>query len=237
MFSEMKTHERERARLMRRDEGRSIKEIAGLLGVARSTVSLWVRDIELSPQQHAALRERNPAYNGQRKGSEAHIAKSRERRQRYQELGRSVARRGDCRYAAGCMLYWAEGAKSRNQLRISNSDPALIAFFVDFLREHFSVPDASLRVKCHLFADHRQRQEEVEQFWVDLLGLRRTNLQQSYVNRFSRASKRKRTNKLPYGTCNVIVNDTRVVQAIYGSIQELAGFDRPEWLDMLPQRG
>ena len=24
---------------------------------------------------------------------------------------------------------------------------------------------------------------------------------------------------------------------VYGSIQELAGFDRPEWLDMLPQRG
>ena len=135
------------------------------------------------------------------------------------------------------MLYWAEGAKSRNQLRISNSDPALIAFFVNFLREYFFVPDSSLRIKCHLFADHRQRQEEVEQFWVDLVGLRRTNLQKSYVNRFSRASKRKRTNRLPYGTCNVIVNDTRVVQAIYGSIQELAGFDRPEWLDMLPQRG
>ena len=140
---------------MRQEEGRSIKEIARLLGVARSTVSLWVRDIELSPQQHAALRERNPAYNGQRNGSEATIAKGRERRQRYQELGRSLARRGDRRYAAGCMLYWGEGAKSRNQLRIANSDPALIAFFVNFLREYFSVPDSSLRIKCHLFADHR----------------------------------------------------------------------------------
>lgn len=34
-----------------------------------------------------------------------------------------------------------------------------------------------------------------------------------------------------------IVNDTKVVQGIYGSIQELADFDRPEWIDMLPQRG
>jgi len=45
---------------------------------------------------------------------------------------------------------------------------------------------------------------------------------------------RKRVSKLPFGTCNVIVNNTRILQAIYGSIQELAGFDRPEWLDMRP---
>jgi hypothetical protein len=30
----------------------------------------------------------------------------------------------------------------------------------------------------------------------------------------------------------VVVHKTEIVQTIYGSIQELAGFDRPEWLDM-----
>jgi hypothetical protein len=29
-----------------------------------------------------------------------------------------------------------------------------------------------------------------------------------------------------------VVNSTEIAQTIYGSIQELAGFDRPEWLDM-----
>jgi len=43
----MKTREREQARAMRAKEGRSIKEIARLVDVAPSTVSLWVRDIEL----------------------------------------------------------------------------------------------------------------------------------------------------------------------------------------------
>jgi len=36
--------------------------------------------------------------------------------------------------AAGSMLYWAEGDKARNQARLSNSDPELLRFFVDFLR-------------------------------------------------------------------------------------------------------
>ena len=35
---------------------------------------------------------------------------------------------------------------------------------------------------------------------------------------------------LPYGTCRLSVCSTEIVQTIYGSIQELGGFDRPEWL-------
>jgi hypothetical protein len=40
-----------------------------------------------------------------------------------------------------------------------------------------------------------------------------------------------RKNKLPYGTCRVVVHDTALVQSIYGAIQEYVGFERPEWLD------
>ncbi len=53
----------------------------------------------------------------------------------------------------------------------------------------------------------------------------------SIVNVYSKYSQKKRCNKLPYGTCKVVYNDTRTVQSIYGAIQEYAGFDRPEWLD------
>jgi len=38
-------------------------------------------------------------------------------------------------------------------------------------------------------------------------------------------------NKLLYGTCDLGVHSTRIVQTIYGSIQEYGGFDRPGWLD------
>ena len=36
---------------------------------------------------------------------------------------------------------------------------------------------------------------------------------------------------MSYGTCELTVKSTRIVQTIYGSIQELGGFDRPAWLD------
>jgi hypothetical protein len=128
------------------------------------------------------------------------------------------------------MLYWAEGAKSRDTVALSNADPEVIRFFGRFLRECFTVPNDRMRVACHLFADHLARQREIEQFWLDVTGLPRSSLRKSMVNRYSRASQRKRVNMLPYGTCKLIVHSTEIVQTIYGSIQELGGFNRPEWL-------
>jgi hypothetical protein len=72
---------------------------------------------------------------------------------------------------------------------------------------------------------------EIEDFWLATVGLPRSCMTKTMVNRYSRASKRTRKNRLPYGTCRVTVHSTRVVQHLYGAIQEYGGFDRPEWLD------
>ena len=47
----MKTAEREWARDLRRHRAMSVKEIARTVGVAPSSVSVWVRDIALSADQ------------------------------------------------------------------------------------------------------------------------------------------------------------------------------------------
>jgi hypothetical protein len=73
-------------------------------------------------------------------------------------------------------------------------------------------------------------QFEIEQFWLDELDLPRSSLGASIVNVYSKYSQKKRRNKLPYGTCKLVYNDTATVQSIYGAIQEYAGFDRPDWL-------
>jgi len=130
----------------------------------------------------------------------------------------------------GCMLFWAEGSRTINSAQITNSDPPLLCVAAHFLRQYFNVPDEKFRVACNLFADHAERQYEIEQFWLDELRLPRTCLTKSSVNRYSRYSKRKRLNKLPYGTCRLTVCDVRIAQHLYGAIQEYGGFERPEWL-------
>jgi transposase-like protein len=229
MFSKMKTEQRRLARQLRETEGASIKEIARRIGAAQSSISRWVRDVELSDEQRATLIAR--AYNGQVKGRTINSALRREARLLAQEEGRVLARQGDPLHVAGCMLYWAEGARSRNQLRFTNSDPEMIRFFVSFLRAYFNLRDTDLRITCNLFADHLERQQEIEQFWLATAGLTQASLCRSTVNTYSKYSKKKRRNKLPYGTCRVVVSRTRITQSIYGAIQEYAGFERPEWLD------
>ena len=227
----MKTRERAEARRLRAEQGLPIKQIARLLSVAQSSVSLWVRDVPLSDEQLEVLRNLNPAYNAQLRGATRNAERGRIRRLAAQEDGRRLARRGEALHAAGSMLYWAEGDKrSRNAARLSNSDPEVLRFFLRYLRTYFDVPDERLRVTCHLFADHVEGQQEIEDFWLETCGLPHSCLCKSFVNVYSKYSQKKRRNKLPFGTTRLTVHSTYIVQSIFGAIQEYGGFERPAWL-------
>jgi hypothetical protein len=208
-----------------------MKEIARMVGCALSSVSYWTRDIQLTSEQRSRLRSRNPSINGQLV-ARANEQRARARRVSYQKQGRQRARdeRGRL-HEAGCMLYWAEGTKGRNSVQFVNSDPKMVRFFVGFLRTCYAVRNESIRLDCNLFADHLERQQEIEQFWLDTLELPSSCLRKSTVNVYSKYSKKKRQNRLPYGTVRVCVHRTEIVQSIYGAIQEYGGFERPDWLD------
>ena len=228
MLSVVKTDEQRRARELRA-LGWSIGEIEHHLGVSRSSVSVWVRSVPLTAEAQARLLQR--ARLGPMTSARRSIARSRQMRLEYQSEGRLRAHEGDASYAAGCMLHWAEGDKTRNSVRIANSDPALLRLFAEFLRQHFAVQNDQMAVHCNLFADHVARQRQIEDFWLTTLGLPHASLRKTVINSYSKHSQKKRQNKLPYGTCKLCVHSTRIQQTILGSIQEYGGFDRPEWLD------
>jgi hypothetical protein len=143
-----------------------MREIAALLHVSKSSVSRWVHDVDLSPEQVDALRQRNPIYDSQRRGNAVWSARRRAERERCQLEGRATARRGESLHTAGCMLYWAEGSKGPHCVEFTNSDPEMAWVFLMFLRVHFNVGDRKVRVWCNLFADHMVRQREIEGFWL-----------------------------------------------------------------------
>ncbi|HET7571565.1 MAG TPA: helix-turn-helix domain-containing protein [Gaiellaceae bacterium] len=225
LFSIVKTEQRQEAVRLRR-QGLSMREIERRVGVSRATVSRWVAEIELDDRARIELLARGASAR-----TRARSSYYRARRRRFQEEGRELARRGEALHAAGCMLFWAEGSRHRNTVQLANSDPELIAFFAGFLRRYFAPPDSEFRIACNLFADHEERRREIEDFWLATARLPRSCLTKSTVNMYSRASKRTRINKLPYGTCRLTLHSTRVAQHLHGAIQEYGGFERPEWLD------
>ena len=204
--------------------------IAARLGVAKSSVSLWTRGIELTEEQHARLREANPIHNQQLRGQEGRRASARAVRLAAQAAGRAQARAGDPLHRLGCMLDWAEGTKSRNRVAFCNTDAEMHRAFLRFLRECLCVTDEqiTLRVNCHL--NNGLSLAEIEAWWLSQLALPRSCVRAATVDRPSSAS-RWRRNVHVYGTASLYVHSTHLVQSIYGAIQESGGFERPEWLD------
>lgn len=213
-----------------RRAGTPVRQIAATLGVSLSSVSIWTRDIELTLEQRAANLARAGAVRGAN-WSERH----REVRRRFQAEGRERARLAEPLHIAGCMLYWAEGAKSRNQAAFANSDPAMVATFVRFLRECFGLSAADITFNLNVYTDNGLTIDQVEFFWMNELGLDRSCARKHTVNHFPTSSSGQRPNKLPHGVCTLKAKkSTPIVQHIYGAIQEYAGIDCPEWLDGPP---
>jgi hypothetical protein len=129
----------------------------------------------------------------------------------------------------GCMLFWAEGSKSRNSVKFTNSDPDMLQLFVRFLRECYSVRDEQLTFAVNVHLTNGLTLAEIEAWWLDRLDLPPACLRAASVNRPSKAS-RWRRNVLPYGTARVAVHSTEIVQSIYGAIQAYGGFEREAWV-------
>jgi hypothetical protein len=215
------------------------KRIAAAVGVSVATAHAWTRDIEITPQQkHRNLfgprGPQNPEHIRLR--VESWKRTSRERRRRYQADGRAMAQLGVPLHLAGCMLYWAEGAKERNRVKLTNSDVHMVAFFRRFLTECLGVKPLDCKVRLNVYLGNGLDISEIESYWLSPLALPQACLRGHSIDHFPTSSSGTKRNKLPYGVCTLSVGSTRVAQHIYGAIQEYAGFEEPRWLDGPPRK-
>jgi hypothetical protein len=142
-----KTEEQERARELRALAW-TLQEIATELGVAKSSVSRWVRDVAFDPAaRRSAVTDRRP------RGSDHPL-----RRRKLAEIARlqqeGIDRIGvlaDREFlVAGLGLYAGDGAKGDNEVKFANTNPDLVAFFCRWLRRFFDVEESRLRVVLYL---------------------------------------------------------------------------------------
>jgi transcriptional regulator with XRE-family HTH domain len=222
----MKKLEREKA-LKLRSEGKSIRDIAKILNVSKGTVSIWCRNVKLTPEQIEHLNNRNPIYENSLYGAKARAEKAREVRRQHQNDGKKRAKDMDPLHMAGCMLYWAEGAKSKNTCKISNTDYYLLRMFIKFLTKEFGITKKDLTVRINCYTNNGKSLKEIEDYWLKQLGLCRYNLIKSCENKVPISSKRlHRKNKHIFGTCDIRVKkSTMISQHIFGAIQEYANMD------------
>jgi Helix-turn-helix domain len=138
-----KLAERERARRLRAS-GLPLAEIAARLGVSRSSVSVWVRDVAFEPHPRGTCgRRRAPNALQRRKQAEIDrlLAEGRDRVGRLSEREFLVA---------GVALYAGEGSKRDGSVQFANSDWRMVAFFCSWLRRFFAIDESRLRVRLYL---------------------------------------------------------------------------------------
>jgi hypothetical protein len=210
------------------------KRIASRIGVSPSSVHAWTKDITLTEGQKSFnLRGPRGPQSPEvvRRRAERWAAKCRAARLASQNDGRRAAREGDLLHQAGCMLYWAEGAKRRNAIQFTNSDRHMLATFRSFLVEAMAIPSDKIAMSINVYTNNGLTIEEIERYWLDLLELPQSSVRKHMLNHMPTSSSGRAKNKLPYGVVTLNVNSTSAVQHIYGAIQEYSGFDEPTWLD------
>ena len=165
--------------------------------MAKSTLSLWLRDVPLTEDQQRALDLRSPEAATRR--ATAIRASAAQRRERVQaEACAQISNLSESElFVAGVVAYWAEGAKNkpwRTGTRVSflNSDPAMIQLFLRWLRL-LGVDDERLqyRVCIHESADV----EASESFWARVVGVQESGLDRTTLKRHNPLTVRKNVNE------------------------------------------
>ena len=171
-----------------RKKGNSIGSIEARLGVPRSTLSYWFKDIILSKKQERELQRRSKVglALARTKASAWHRAS---KKARVTEASKSAQAILDSLYLtqtssvelALSFLYLGEGAKTRDRTSLGSSDTRIARFFGQSLRSVYDVPIEKIRCFLHLRAD--QDPEELARYWSRELGLPRANFGKASVDK------------------------------------------------------
>lgn len=150
----MKLQDRLRAIDLRKS-GNSYRDILKVVDVSKSTLSIWLRDIELTPEQKIKLITGQDI--GRMKASKNRQRARIEKTERIIAEAKKELSRLSSRplFLPGLMLYWAEGAKHNGEhVQLVNSDPAMIQLMMRWFREICRVPEYKFRISLHIHSLH-----------------------------------------------------------------------------------
>ena len=218
-----KVREQQRSRELRA-QAWTLADIAAELGVAKSSVSLWVRDVDFEPHPRAKARRRGPNALQRRKAAEIAELKA----AGAARLG-VLSRRE--RLVAGAALYAGEGSKTDGDLKFVNTDPSMVAVFCAWLRDFFTVDERRLRVALYL---HKGLDlESAIGYWGEITGIPAAQFVKPYRADPDPSIRRV---KHPLGCAGVSYSCTRTHRAVMGLVEALLSSAVPSGVAQLAER-
>jgi transcriptional regulator with XRE-family HTH domain len=191
-----------------RQQGLKYNQIATELGVSKSSVSLWVRDLPM-PERLSPEECRRRSIEGLRRywAIERPLREA-ERRAVQEAAAAEIGNLTDRELLiAGAIAYWCEGAKNKpyrqaNRVIFTNSDPALISLFLRFLDAADVSRDLLIcRVQIHADADVLGAQK----FWLGVTGAAPAQFRRPALKRHNPKTTRKNTGADYHGCLRIEV--------------------------------
>ncbi len=214
-----KSSKRLEAEHLRRDEGLSYNEIASQLGVNKSTLSYWLRDLALSDQHKERLQERLAANRRAFAARAWPINRERHERARQSAYdgGFAVAAQLPDTTAAHeiafAMLYLGEGTKAGNRVMLGSTTPAILRYTIWALKTLYGVEERKIICRLHLIAAAEHLEGELRRWWSGELEVPQEQFQSTTYDRRPREVILTQEYR---GVCSVLCLDTALQQRILG---------------------
>jgi len=225
----MRSKDKEKA-INLRIQGLSYGQIQAILAIPKSTLSCWLKDIELSETaKHKILaRVHNTSVAAliRRNKLQTTLAQDRSNlirvlaKKEFRVLLKNKTKRN--LFLTGVSLYWAEGYKQgayggkNKNIDFTNSDPKMVKLMLNFFTEICSVDKS--KIKIQLMAHKNLNHNQAINFWSKLLKLPKNNFNKVYSLPIRPSS---RPNRLAHGTVHLRFSDVKVFFRIIGWLDGL----------------
>ena len=207
----MKSAEKERAIQLRR-EGKTYSEILSEISVAKSTLSEWLKSVQLAkPQKQRITKKRKEsALRGAQARRTARVTEVQSLKHKGLADISEISNRE--LWLIGVALYWAEGAKQHEHspstgIMFANSDPEMIVVFMKWLEQAgVSLPEIWFELYVH--ETRKSESADFRRWWARELGVPLQKLNRVYFKKGNPKTRRKNVGDLYHGLIRIKVNSS-----------------------------
>jgi len=158
-----------------RKRGLSFRYIENKLGIPRSTLSGWLKNIKLSKNQEQKLFDNwnNGLINARKKAALWHKQDGDNRKNAIRVEVKNFISDISINKKIGELVmatfYLAEGGKTENNFSLANSNPEILKGIISLLRFLYKIDESKFRCALHLRKD--QNEEQLKKFWSKTLNI------------------------------------------------------------------
>ena len=211
--------DKEKAIALRKKE-MSYSQIKETLGISKGTLSGWLKNYPLSKERIDALRGKNEKRIERYRETRKKTKEERLNKFYLEEKEKIFPLTERDFFIAGLFLYWGEGAKTLSkEVSVSNTDPSIINFFLDWAYRYLKVSKGKICVTLHLYNDMDIKKEI--SFWSEKIDIPKNQFSKPYIKKtyFSSITYKR---GFGHGTCNARINDARLSEKVLMGIKSIS---------------